>query len=405
MFPSTGCKSCLLRWGPPRLALLMAAAALSVAVSTHAQTIPSSARVTYAQGEGVAQQIRIETLLERARAARKAGRLVQPPGDNAAEYYAEVLKLDPGNVEARDAIIGLHSAIRTSLAKSHGQSVELQRLDTLASKLTMQPPGNLVGASPVEHYASHPQHAAPPPVSPPPPPPPPPTVEQAPPPPAQHAAPPPVEQVPPPPAPQTGTPAPGATPPAASNGASAPLAPREIDRILANLPYGNIVFNTPDRMSVNRPQTIQVELSASATVEALQKKITAAGPLSSDRIQISDQLDVHLTGANFLIQAMTPESQPVGTLTTSHWEWRVTPTQSGAQQLELTLNAVLRIDGVEREFSIQTYNKAIDVNVDWPDLLSSFVAANWQWLWTTLFVPVVVVAWRRFRAKKPDKAA
>lgn len=389
MFPSTGCKSCLLRWGPPRLALLMAAAALSVAVSVRAQTIASSALATYMQGKSVAQQI--ETLLERARAARSAGRLVQPPGDNAAEYYAEVLKLDPGNMEARNAIIGLHNAIRSSLAKSHGQSAELQRLDTLAIKLTMQQPAGGAAALPVEHYSPPAQHVSPPPVeqvSPPPPPPP-------------------VEQVPPPPAPHAGTPlpTPSATPPATSNDASAPVAPREIDRILANLPYGNIVFNAPDTMSVNRPQTIQVELSANATVDALRKKITAGGPLSSDRIMISDQLDVHLTGANFLIQAMTPESQPVGTLTTSHWEWRVTPTQSGAQQLELTVNAVLRIDGVEREFSIQTYNKAIDVKVNWSNSVAAFFAANWQWLWTTLLVPVIVMAWRRFRAEKPGKDA
>lgn len=389
MFPSTGCKSCLLRRGLPLLALLMAAAALSVAVPLRAQTIPSSALVTHVQGKSVAQQIQIETLLERARAARSAGRLVQPPGDNAAEYYAEVLKLDPGNVEARNAIIGLRNAIRTSLAKSHGQSLELQRLDTLATKLAMQQSAGGAAALPVEHYSPPAQHVSPPPVSPPPPPPPP------------------AEQVPPPPAPHAGTPppTPSAAPPAASNGASAPIASREIDRILANLPYGNIVFNTPGTMSVNRPQTIQVELSASATVDALRKRITAGGPLSSDRIMISDQLDVHLTGANFLIQAMTPESQPVGTLTTSHWEWRVTPTQSGKQQLELTVNAVLRIDGVEREFSIQTYDKSIDVKVDWPSSVAAFFAANWQWLWTTLFVPVIVVAWRRFRAGKSGKAA
>lgn len=400
MFPSTGCKSCLLRLGLPRLALLMAAAALSVAIPVRAQKIPSSALGTYVQGKSVAQQIQIETLLERARAARSAGRLVQPPGDNAAAYYAEVLKLDPGNVEARDAIIALRSVIRTSLAKSHGQSAELQRLDTLAIKLAMQQPGNVVGASPIEHYTSHPQHAAPPPVSPPPPPPPPPPpVEQAPP-------PPPVEQVPPPAAhPGTPQPTPGAAPPAASNAASAPAALNDIDRIIQGLPLGNIVFNTPNTMRMGQSQSIQLLLSSSATVDELQKQITAAGSLSSDKIQISDELDVHLTGMNFQIQADTPEAQAVGTTRTSHWEWQVTPTRRGAQQLELTINAILRINGEDREVSIKTYDRTINVNVDWPGSVATFVAANWQWLWTTLFVPVVVVAWRRIRAKKPGNAA
>lgn len=360
---------------PGWLVLLVAAAVVPTAALVHAQTIPSSALHILAKGESVAQQV--ESLLEKARAARSAGRLVQPPGDNAAEFYAEVLKLDPGNMEARNAIIGLRAAIHASFANSHGKSVELQRLDSMASKLAVQQ--NIGRAT-----------AAPPP------PPPPPPGQISPPTPVDHAF------------PHAGqVPSSAANSEASSSGlnATSQVTPNDIDKIIQGLPLANIVFNIPDTMRTSQTQSIQLFLSGSAMTEELQKQITASGSLISGQVQISNLLDARLTGVNFQIEAVTPEQQAVGTTRISHWEWRVTPTRRGAQQLELTINAILRIDGVDREVSIKTFDRTINVNVDWPGWVSTFIAANWQWLWTAIFVPIALMAWRWFRKGKSAKAA
>jgi len=50
------------------------------------------------------QELRIEGLLAGARAALADGRLSSPPGDNAVEKLEAVLKLDPGNAEARSSM-------------------------------------------------------------------------------------------------------------------------------------------------------------------------------------------------------------------------------------------------------------------------------------------------------------
>jgi hypothetical protein len=369
--------------------LPVAAVVIPIAASVHAQAIPSSALHTLVKGASVAQQV--EGLLEKARAARGAGRLVQPPGNNAAEFYAEVLKLDPGNVEARNAIIGLRAAIHASFANSHGKSVELQRLDSMASKLAVQQ--NVGGAT------------APPPPPPPPPPPSPPPQQATPlPPPAQVSPPTPADHSLPPASEVPSSAADGGSPPPEQH-APSPITPDDIDKIIQGLSLANIAFNTPDTMRMGQTQSIQLFLSGSATVEALQKQITAAGSLNSGQVQISGLLDAHLTGANFQIEAVTPEQQAVGTTHTSHWEWRVTPTQRGAQQLELTISPILRIDGVDREVSIKTFDKTINVNVDWPRSVSAFIAANWQWLWTAIFVPIALMAWRWLRKRKSARVA
>ncbi|SDW70904.1 protein kinase domain-containing protein [Thiocapsa roseopersicina] len=50
-------------------------------------------------------QRRIDALLDKARDQWNAGRLTEPPGDNAFESYSRVLELDPENLRARQGLI------------------------------------------------------------------------------------------------------------------------------------------------------------------------------------------------------------------------------------------------------------------------------------------------------------
>ncbi len=53
----------------------------------------------------------INTLLGQANAALEEGRLVAPPGDNAVEYFREVLETDEGNQEALAGLANVHEAL------------------------------------------------------------------------------------------------------------------------------------------------------------------------------------------------------------------------------------------------------------------------------------------------------
>ncbi|WP_181918490.1 MULTISPECIES: formylglycine-generating enzyme family protein [unclassified Wenzhouxiangella] len=59
----------------------------------------------------VEQESMIGQTLEQATAALEAGRLTQPAGDNAAELFARVLELDPGNETAQTGLEETHQAI------------------------------------------------------------------------------------------------------------------------------------------------------------------------------------------------------------------------------------------------------------------------------------------------------
>jgi len=62
----------------------------------------------------VERQNSISETLEQATAALEAGRLTEPAGDNAAELFAQVLELDPGNEAAQAGLEETHQALVAS---------------------------------------------------------------------------------------------------------------------------------------------------------------------------------------------------------------------------------------------------------------------------------------------------
>lgn len=62
----------------------------------------------------VERQRSITRTLQQAAAALEAGSLTQPAGDNAAELFARVLELDPGNETAQAGLVETHQAIVAS---------------------------------------------------------------------------------------------------------------------------------------------------------------------------------------------------------------------------------------------------------------------------------------------------
>lgn len=61
--------------------------------------------------EAVARQTTIDDTLSQADAAFGAGRLTGPEGDNAAELYAQLLEIDPGNEAAQAGLVETHQAV------------------------------------------------------------------------------------------------------------------------------------------------------------------------------------------------------------------------------------------------------------------------------------------------------
>jgi hypothetical protein len=197
----------------------------------------------------------------------------------------------------------------------------------------------------------------------------------------------------PPPVAKHPMPYPSPTPPKPSwSGFSA------VDDLLAQLPLGRIVFNVPSTMALAQSYEIKLLLSASRSLEELQKELP--GKIEGAEIRIAPKMEARLTGQDFTISAVKPEIQGVSGQETTEWEWEVRPLSSGAHQLHLTINVILFVNGVETPRSITTFDKKITVEVSLGQRVFSFIANNWQWLWTAVLIPVVAWLWKKKKTRQ-----
>jgi hypothetical protein len=138
-------------------------------------------------------------------------------------------------------------------------------------------------------------------------------------------------------------------------------------------------------------------------MEKLQDKIVEAGKREGAQIRVANQMEARLSGRGFKIQAITPEVQAVSKANVTEWKWEIEAAKPGSQPLLLTLSALLQVEGERLPRAIRTFERTIEVRVTWPQRLSNFMVDNWQWLWTTLLVPIVgwiIQKWRRPNKKR-----
>lgn len=177
-----------------------------------------------------------------------------------------------------------------------------------------------------------------------------------------------------------------------------------IDKILAEMDFGNIAFNSPEKMKLNSPSSIQLVLSPTETIENLKKSIVAEGEKQGEQIRISDTMEARLTGTAFQIGAITPEIQGVTGKEVTNWKWEVRPTQYGRHNLHLTLSAVVTVKGSSVPRTIRTFERTIEVEVSsWQRTFVLF-RENWEWMWTLVAFPVLGW-WLRRRHLKNNASA
>lgn len=207
--------------------------------------------------------------------------------------------------------------------------------------------------------------------------------------------------------------APTPLPPATANGhevaaSPAPSAPSsseifaEVDRMLDDLPEGNIAFNAPTEMNLKKTATIQLILSMQKSIEELKASLEAEGEKQGAAIKVSRLMEARLTGADFQITTIGDEEQAVSFASPTEWKWDVKPKSEGPHKLHLTLSIVLD-DKSRRVF--RTFDKTIMVEVPPSQKVGDFVTNNWQWLWTVIVVPLAGWIWGRNRGQKAPPPA
>ena len=77
----------------------------------------------------------------------------------------------------------------------------------------------------------------------------------------------------------------------------------------------------------------------------------------------------------------------------------MTPTTWGRQQLTISVSALYDIEERpskdKRKRAVKVFEQTIEIEVTYGKMVQVFVSGNWQWLWTTLAVPIATFLWAR----------
>ena len=125
----------------------------------------------------------------------------------------------------------------------------------------------------------------------------------------------------------------------------------------------NIAFNTPDQIQLDESRVIKLLLDVHRPGPELQQQLDEPEKTATATIKISDTVEARLTGAAFSIHPITPELQAVSIEETTEWQWEVTPRQEGKHRLFLTVNRIVGSGTDQRQHSIRTFDRVIDVRV------------------------------------------
>jgi hypothetical protein len=178
---------------------------------------------------------------------------------------------------------------------------------------------------------------------------------------------------------------------------------RLVDKILSKLEWGKIAFTTPPSMRLGDEEIMELVMSLSKSFEELQSEMSSRMRTDSERVQISDLMEVELTGNNFTITPLNKPAQAVSNQKTTKWQWTVLPTKRGYQSLHLTLTALISVGNERCRYAIRTYHRTIRVQVTAGERVMAFCGKYWTWMTSVLVIPVLGLTVKRVRDWRKEK--
>jgi hypothetical protein len=170
---------------------------------------------------------------------------------------------------------------------------------------------------------------------------------------------------------------------------------------------GQVAVNHPEKMKVNRADTVRVRISRNEAAD-LSKDLPSEGhETQHDVIPVSTSMKVQLSGDPYFdIKPLDDTEQLITNSGFSEWSFTVIPLKSGRLPLHVRVTAIVRAAGIEETKDFPVKDEIIQVQVAPLAAVGSFVSKNWQWLWSTILVPIALWWWNRRRKdhETPRKA-
>ena len=172
---------------------------------------------------------------------------------------------------------------------------------------------------------------------------------------------------------------------------------------------GWIAYSVPEEMKVAKTYSIKVRISKKSTSQTKAHLILGSSDAINnpslpsvatiEDVKVSGEMSAELradVGA-FDIKALSTPIQNIDNESYTEWEWVVTPKKSGDSPLKL----IIRVKDLNKD--IVVFNKNIKIKKNVTVAVGGFFEKYWQWLMTTIIIPIFIYFWNRKKKKRNKK--
>jgi hypothetical protein len=177
---------------------------------------------------------------------------------------------------------------------------------------------------------------------------------------------------------------------------------------------GTMAYTVPEGIQVGKTYPVRLRISKTKNkIELIEgdRNITIYDSTVKSRVVIESIRVESIMSAQlisdsdkFQITPLSTELQNIEETGYTEWEWRIKPLKGGQTYLKLIVKVRVKEDGQEFYKDITVFDKNVDVKSNIGFSLWSFIQKYWQWIVTTIIIPLVIWWWKnRKTEKKPGR--
>lgn len=168
---------------------------------------------------------------------------------------------------------------------------------------------------------------------------------------------------------------------------------------------GWIAYSVPESMKVKKSYHVKVRISKKGLQSKAQLILGNSDALDNpnypsiaviEDVKVCSQMSAELRGNSecFQITSLSTKTQDIDVEGYTEWDFVVTPKIAGQSQLKL----VVQVRNLDKDIIVFSRNIEVDSNV--PVVVRGFFEKYWQWLVTTLVIPIFIYFWNRKKKKR-----
>lgn len=168
------------------------------------------------------------------------------------------------------------------------------------------------------------------------------------------------------------------------------------------------LFNAKLAFAMKEKANIDEDIKAQLLIDpkqssSLEGSLNVEGTPLVKTIKVSKIVKATLTAPDFDIARITDEEQILSDDAPTEWLWKLNPKSAGKYEVNLSVTAIIKLDGRESKHHLRTFDKTVIIEITKKQILSEWIKENYKWLVSTLLIPIFVFLFKEKFKKLLEK--